>query len=61
MHNYFWGSKEPCPCPEKECVIMKKSPKGLYEWLPAKCSEKHHSICRQYISGWYYIRKVNIF
>ena len=45
MHQYFWGPREPCPCPEKKCVIMKKSPEGVFAWMPENCSEKHNYMC----------------
>ena len=47
MYRYFWGSKEPCPCPEKKCVIMKKWSPNAYYWVPANCSEKHNYICNR--------------
>ena len=51
MYQYFWGPKEPCPCPEKKCVIMDRSLQGLYNWKPANCSEKHRHICVTSIQG----------
>ena len=45
IYQYFWGPKDPCPCPDKKCVIMHRTLQGLCSWKPAKCSESHHYLC----------------
>ena len=44
LQMYNWGAGEPCPCPENNCVLMKKS-SGVYNWVSEKCSEKHYYLC----------------
>ena len=45
METFFWSAKQPCPCPDKKCVIMNKYMQGLYYWMPANCSVKHNYLC----------------
>ena len=46
MSQYMWEPKGPCACPDKKCVIMKKSvTTENYIWSPADCLENHHHMC----------------
>ena len=46
MSQYMWEPKHSCACPDKKCVVMKKSvTTGNNAWSPANCSENHHYMC----------------
>ena len=35
----------PCPCLQKECVIISKDARGRVSWAPENCSSSHSFVC----------------